>query len=69
MYSAWQTRNHIRVEQEKEAQRARLEQEQAMDARRLQIFGGEPGDETSLFEPMLRVVTDLFDGKIDYEDP
>lgn len=70
IYTAWQTRNQVRAEQENEAlQRAHLEEEQAMEARRLQFYGGEPGDETSLFEPMLRVVTDLFDGNIDYEDP
>lgn len=36
---------------------------------RLRMFGGEPGDDVSLLEPMLRVVTDLFDGATDYEDP
>jgi hypothetical protein len=40
-----------------------------MEAHRLRIFGGEAGDEISLLEPMLRVVTDLFDGMTDYEDP
>lgn len=60
MYSAWQTR--LRYEQG---------QEQALEAQQLQLrfFGGEAGDEVSLFEPMLRVVTDLFDGNTDYEDP
>lgn len=59
MYSAWQKREQLR----------RHEEEQHLETRRLQFYGGEPGDETSLFEPMLRVVTDLFDGDIDYEDP
>ena len=40
-----------------------------MEAQRVRFFGGEVGDEVSLLEPMLRVVTDLFDGDIDYEDP
>jgi hypothetical protein len=59
MYSAWQKREQLR----------RYEQEQHLEAHRLRFYGGEPGDETSLFEPMLRVVTDLFDGDIDYQDP
>jgi hypothetical protein len=58
MYSAWQNRNQVRYEQER-----------ALEAQRLRFFGGLAGDETSLFEPMLRVVTDLFDGNTDYEDP
>lgn len=56
-YSDWQHR--LRMEQ----------QLQALEAQRLRFFGGEAGDEVSLFEPMLKVVTDLFDGNIDYEDP
>lgn len=37
---------------------------------RLRIFGGLPGeDEVSLLEPMLKVVTDLFGGFTDYDDP
>jgi hypothetical protein len=55
-YSAWHTR-------------LRVEQELALEVQRLRFFGGEAGDEISLFEPMLKVVTDLFDGNIDYEDP
>lgn len=55
-YSAWQNR-------------LQYEQEQALEAQRLRIFGGEVGDEVSLLEPMLKVVTDLFDGNTDYEDP
>jgi hypothetical protein len=53
-YTAWQDR--IRQEQERE----RIE---------MRFFGGEVGDEISLIKPMLKVVTDLFDGKDDYEDP
>lgn len=49
--------------------RLQLEQERALEVQRLRFFGGEVGDESSLFEPMLKVVTDLFDGEIDYEDP
>jgi hypothetical protein len=55
-YSAWQAR-------------AQLQQEQAVDAQRLRFFGGEAGEEVSLLEPMLKVVMDLFDGDIDYQDP
>jgi len=55
-YSAWQTRQ-------------RIQQEQMMEAHRLRFFGGEAGEEVSLLEPMLKVVMDLFDGDIDYEDP
>jgi hypothetical protein len=43
--------------------------ETAMEAQRLRFFGGYSNDEVSLFEPMLKVVTDLFDGNTDYEDP
>ncbi|KAF1954734.1 hypothetical protein CC80DRAFT_505996 [Byssothecium circinans] len=57
-YTAWQ--NRLRYEQERE---------RALEAQRLRIFGGEAGDESSLMEPMLKVVTDLFDGMTDYEDP
>ncbi|KAF2873973.1 hypothetical protein BDV95DRAFT_604190 [Massariosphaeria phaeospora] len=59
-YTAWQTRLQIQQEQA-----------QALEAERLRIhyFGGEAGDEVSLLEPMLKVVMDLFDGEIDYEDP
>jgi hypothetical protein len=55
-YDAWQNR-------------LQHEQQQALEAQRVRFFGGEVGDEVSLLEPMLRVVTDLFDGDIDYEDP
>lgn len=57
-YFAWQDR--LRSEQERERE---------VEAQRLRIFGGEPGDEVTLLEPMLKVVTDLFDGFTDYEDP
>jgi len=40
-----------------------------MEAQRLRFFGGEVGEEVSLLEPMLKVVMDLFDGDIDYQDP
>ncbi|KAF1844317.1 uncharacterized protein K460DRAFT_357927 [Cucurbitaria berberidis CBS 394.84] len=57
-YFAWQ--NRLREEQERN---------QEVEVQRLRIFGGEPGDEVSLLEPMMKVVTDLFDGFTDYEDP
>lgn len=57
-YTAWQHR--LRDEQERE---------RITEAQRLRFFGGEAGDEVSLLEPMLKVVTDLFDGMTDYEDP
>jgi hypothetical protein len=57
-YFAWQ--NRLRFEQQREG---------AMEMHRLRMFGGLPGDEVSLLEPMLKVVTDLFDGRTDYEDP
>jgi hypothetical protein len=49
--------------------RAEQEREQYMEAARLRIFGGSAEDEMTLLEPMLKVVTDLFDGNIDYDDP
>jgi hypothetical protein len=57
-YTAWQTRL-----------RHQREQEQELETQRLRIFGGLPEDERCLMEPMLKVVTDLFDGFYDYEDP
>jgi hypothetical protein len=57
-HTAWQTR--LRLQQE---------QEQELETQRLRIFGGLPEDERTLMEPMLKVVTDLFDGFYDYEDP
>ncbi|KAF1947480.1 hypothetical protein EJ02DRAFT_90863 [Clathrospora elynae] len=57
-YSAWQDR--LRIEQERV---------QEVESQRLRIFGGLPEDEACLLEPMLKVVTDLFDGFTDYEDP
>jgi len=59
-YNAWQ--NRLRVQQEQQ-------QEQELETQRLRIFGGLPEDERCLMEPMLKVVTDLFDGFFDYEDP
>jgi len=55
-YSAWQDR-------------LRQQEKDTLEAQRLRFFGGEAGDEVSLFEPMLKVVTDLFDGHTDYVDP
>ncbi|KAH8731668.1 hypothetical protein GQ44DRAFT_604472 [Phaeosphaeriaceae sp. PMI808] len=57
-YFAWQTR----LQQEQEQQRM-------LETQRLRFFGGEPGEEVSLLEPMLQVVMNLFDGNTDYEDP
>ena len=57
-YSAWQ--NRLQYEQERQ---------KALEAQRVRFFGGEAGDDISLLEPMLKVVTDLFDGMIDFEDP
>lgn len=57
-YFAWQTRQ--RIEQE---------QQERLETERLRYFGGVPGEEVSLLEPMLQVVMDLFDGNTDYEDP
>ncbi|KAF2203483.1 hypothetical protein GQ43DRAFT_366837 [Delitschia confertaspora ATCC 74209] len=53
--SIWQDRLH-------------QEYEKQWEAHRLRFFGGEAGEEASLLEPMLKVVTDLFDGNLDYED-
>lgn len=57
-YLAWQARQDTERERQEE-----------VEIQRVRIFGGMPGDETSLLEPMLKVVTDLFDGFTDYEDP
>lgn len=58
-YFAWQ--NRLQIEQERERE---------VEMQRLRIFGGLPGeDEVSLLEPMLKVVTDLFGGFTDYDDP
>ncbi|KAJ4991831.1 hypothetical protein SVAN01_02681 [Stagonosporopsis vannaccii] len=54
-YFAWQSR--LRFEQERA---------KAVESHQLRVFGGEPGDEVSLFEPMMKVVTDLFDGYDDF---
>lgn len=58
-YSAWQDRR-LQYEQERE---------KVLEAQRVRFFGGEAGDDMSLLEPMLKVVTDLFDGNTDFEDP
>lgn len=39
-----------------------------MEEARMQMFGGEHGDEVGLCGDMLKVVMDLFDGNVDYED-
>lgn len=57
-YHAWQDRLQLERERDHE-----------VEMQRLRIFGGEPGDEVSLLEPMMKVVTDLFDGFTDYQDP
>jgi hypothetical protein len=57
-YLLWQNRH--RLEQERQ---------EMLETQRLRYFGGEPGEEVSLLEPMLQVVMDLFDGNIDYDDP
>lgn len=48
--------------EELKAAQAQLEQEQ------IKLFGGDVGDDVSLCEPMLRVLSYLF-GDIDYTDP
>lgn len=57
-YFAWQ--NRLQIEQERA---------KAVESHQLRVFGGEPGDEDSLFEPMMKVVTDLFDGYDDFGYP
>jgi len=57
-YFAWQQR--LQAEQERQ---------HTVEMQRLRYFGGEPGEEVSLLEPMLQVVMGLFDGNTDYEDP
>jgi len=57
-YFAWQ--NRLRSQQESA---------KAVENHQLRVFGGEPGDEVSLFEPMMKVVTDLFDGYDDFGYP
>jgi hypothetical protein len=58
MYSAWQARDQLR-----------RQQEELLEAQRIRFFGGEVGEDTSLFGPMLSIVTNLFDGNTDYDDP
>lgn len=57
-YLAWQ--DQIRMVQE---------QQWELELHQLRMFGGMPGDEDSLLAPMLKVVTGLFDGYTDYDDP
>ncbi|KAL6707519.1 hypothetical protein ACN47E_004089 [Coniothyrium glycines] len=57
-YLSWQTQQALDRERQHQ-----------IEAQRLRIFGGIPGDSTTLLEPMLKVVTDLFDGFTDYQDP
>ncbi|KAF1980534.1 hypothetical protein BU23DRAFT_444523 [Bimuria novae-zelandiae CBS 107.79] len=58
-YLAWQDRRH----------QNEMAREKALEAQRVRFFGGEVGEDISLLEPMLKVVTDLFDGNTDFEDP
>ena len=60
---AWHQDHRLRMEMMDQQRR------RALEAQRLWLFGGEAGDESCLLEPMLKVVTDLFDGNIDYVDP
>jgi hypothetical protein len=55
-YFAWQ--NRLQIEQQRQ---------QLMEKERIRYFGGVPGEEVSLLEPMLQVVMDLFDGNTDFE--
>jgi hypothetical protein len=64
-YSQWQDR----AREQQQTQIMREQQEAiAAEAQRLLIFGGEAGDEVSLCAPMLSVVMNLFNGRLDYED-
>ncbi|KAF2430856.1 hypothetical protein EJ08DRAFT_212946 [Tothia fuscella] len=65
-YNSWQ--DHLREQHQNQALREKHEAE-AAELQRLRIFGGEAGDEVSLCAPMLAVVTGLFNGNLDYEDP
>jgi hypothetical protein len=64
-YSQWQDR--AREQQQNQIMREQQEAA-AAEAQRLLIFGGEAGDEVSLCAPMLSVVMNLFNGRLDYED-
>jgi hypothetical protein len=57
-YFAWQDR--LRVEQERQ---------RVLESEQIRYFGGVPGEEVSLLEPMLQVVMDLFDGNTDFDYP
>ncbi|KAH7407040.1 hypothetical protein DE146DRAFT_417826 [Phaeosphaeria sp. MPI-PUGE-AT-0046c] len=54
--SAWQYR--LQFEQKRQ---------QVLESERIRYFGGVPGEEVSLLEPMLQVVMDLFDGNTDFD--
>jgi hypothetical protein len=43
--------------------------QQMLEMERIRYFGGVPGEEVSLLEPMLQVVMDLFDGDTDFDYP
>jgi hypothetical protein len=57
-YFAWQSR--LQIEQTRQ---------QMLEMERIRYFGGVPGEEVSLLEPMLQVVMDLFDGDTDFDYP
>lgn len=38
-----------------------------LESERIRYFGGVPGEEVSLLEPMLQVVMNLFDGNTDFD--
>ena len=64
--------NPLFYHRQREQDRAQREREQMLELRAdsLRFFGPHLNDdEVSLIEPMLKVVKDLFDGDIDYEDP
>ncbi|KAF2010992.1 hypothetical protein BU24DRAFT_50547 [Aaosphaeria arxii CBS 175.79] len=64
---AWKQINHLQNQQR--ILQFQQKRDRDMETQRLRFFGGYIDDEVSLFEPMLKVVTDLFDGNTDYEDP
>jgi hypothetical protein len=57
-YFAWQ--NQLHDEQNRQ---------HMLEMERIRYFGGVPGEEVSLLEPMLQVVMDLFDGDTDFDYP
>ncbi|KAG9244865.1 hypothetical protein BJ878DRAFT_541853 [Calycina marina] len=62
----------LREAEEKEAlaliEAAEQAEKLAMEREQIKLFGGDVGDDVSLCEPMLRVMSYLFGG-IDYTDP